>query len=414
MKYVTCLLVLVVFGCGGSDSQSTSEATVSPEFRLGTWRIVVNSPGGDLPLIAKFEDFEGGIRGTVINGDERLILDNVEINGQDIKFGIDHYESYFSGKLSQDGETISGEWTKVIGQNEFSRLDFKATWNKTARFELGARPAVDLSGRWQVVFNDGKKDLQAVAEFHQNDAIVEGTFMTPVGDYRFLEGSVAGRTLYLSCFDGGHMFLFKATLGEDGTLQGDFWSRDTHHETWKASRDDNASLPDPYSASSLKPGLPQFRFNFPNLDGEMMDQDHSDFSGKVRLITIFGSWCPNCNDEAQLLAKLQRTYRDRGFEVIGLAYEVTGDKDRDVKILNRFKKRHGVDYTILLAGGSTDKAKAAESLPDLDEVLSFPTTILLDREGAVVAVHSGFMGPGTGVHYEKLVESYTQKIESLL
>ena len=68
------------------------------------------------------------------------------------------------------------------------------------------------------------------------------------------------------------------------------------------------------------------------------------------LVNIFGSWCPNCNDKAPLLAAWHRRYRDRGLEIVGLAYEFTGDPERDGRQVRRFAERHGIDYPLLLAG----------------------------------------------------------------
>ncbi len=131
------------------------------------------------------------------------------------------------------------------------------------------------------------------------------------------------------------------------------------------------------------------------------------------MVNVFGSWCPNCNDEAPLLAEWYRRYRDRGLEIVGLAYEFTGDPERDRRLVRRFAKRYGIDYPLLLAGVS-DKAAAAETLPDLTAVLSYPTTIFIGRDGKVRKIHSGFAGPGTGRHHEELVAKLEAAIEELL
>ncbi|MEZ5286715.1 MAG: TlpA disulfide reductase family protein [Vicinamibacterales bacterium] len=45
------------------------------------------------------------------------------------------------------------------------------------------------------------------------------------------------------------------------------------------------------------------------------------FRGKVVLVNISGSWCPNCHDEAPFLAALHRRFKDRGFEIVTLSFE---------------------------------------------------------------------------------------------
>lgn len=402
---------LAVFSCGSAPAP---DAAVS--LQPGMWRFVVQSPGGELPINVEVAQGETGLTATVHNGEERLPLDVVEIDGAAVKLGISHYESYFEGTLSADGSQIEGNWWKVAGPDKRSSLPFTATFGDTRRFvfDTYGEPA-QVDGRWAVTFeNPGGEPQPAVGVFEQEGRIVTGTFMTPVGDYRFLEGEVNGDTLYLSCFDGGHMFLFQASLQDDGSLNGTFWSRDTWEEDWTAVRDEDVELADPYGMLQLKDGSTGFRFAFPNLDGELVNQDDPMFQGKVRLISVFGSWCPNCNDEAPFLQELYETYGDRGLVVLGLAFEMTGDRERDVRVLQRFKKRHDLTYPVLLAGGSTDKGETAAALPDLDRVIAYPTTILVDRDGKVVSIHTGFSGPGTGQRYEDTKRAYREKIEALL
>ena len=115
-----------------------------------------------------------------------------------------------------------------------------------------------------------------------------------------------------------------------------------------------------------------------------------------------------------MLQELYETYRGQGFEVIGLAFEMTEDRDRNVRVLERFKKKHGLDYTILIAGSTTNKGKATEILGGIDQLLSYPTTLLINTKGEVVSIHTGFTGPGTGHYYDDLKKAYHEKIKALL
>ncbi len=71
------------------------------------------------------------------------------------------------------------------------------------------------------------------------------------------------------------------------------------------------------------------------------------------------------------------------------------------------------DYELLVAG-SSDKGKASETLPMLNEVIAYPTMNVLDRSGAVRRVHAGFDGPGTGEKYHEFRREFTAFIEQLL
>jgi hypothetical protein len=46
----------------------------------------------------------------------------------------------------------------------------------------------------------------------------------------------------------------------------------------------------------------------------------------------------------------------------------------------------------------------------LNKISAFPTTIIIDREGKVNTIHTGFSGPATGKAYLE----FTQKNEKLL
>jgi hypothetical protein len=81
--------------------------------------------------------------------------------------------------------------------------------------------------------------------------------------------------------------------------------------------------------------------------------------------------------------------------------------------MTRYRKDLNVPYTLLLAG-SSDKGKAAEALPMLNQILSFPTTIIIDKAGKIREIHTGFSGPGTGSEYEKYALETEQLIQGLL
>ncbi|MFT5238263.1 MAG: hypothetical protein ACI9M9_001868, partial [Flavobacteriaceae bacterium] len=82
--------------------------------------------------------------------------------------------------------------------------------------------------------------------------------------------------------------------------------------------------------------------------------------------------------------------------------------------INRLIKGTGVPYPILLAQyGSSSKVKANEKLPMLNHVLSYPTTIFIDKKGEVRRIHTGFNGPATGEVYEEFVVEFESYIEKL-
>ncbi len=408
---------LICLAC--SPAPTTIEAPSATDL-AGVWRGVLESPGGELPFALEVVQRSEGLAAVVSNGEERAPVSSVTMAGRSVRFAFAGYDAVLEAELDGAGATMSGTWSKLKPEG-YSRLPFRAAKGQAHRFgpdpepEGSETPPVDFSGIWAVTFRDSDGEDPARGEFRQDGNRVLGTFLTPTGDYRYLDGRADGPRLRLSTFDGAHAFLFDARLGEDGTLAGDFWSRDSYHATWIARRipSEETVLPDAWSLVGLTNDEGRFRFSFPDLEGQPLSLEDPRFAGKVVLVNLFGTWCPNCNDKAPLLGEWYRGYRDRGLEIVGLAYEYTGDSVRDGRQVRRFAERHGIDYPLLLAGLS-DKAQAAATLADLDRVVAFPTTVFIGRDGRVRRIHSGFSGPGTGEHYLRLKAELEATIEELL
>ena len=141
-----------------------------------------------------------------------------------------------------------------------------------------------------------------------------------------------------------------------------------------------------------------------------MSNTDARFAGKVVILSVTGSWCPNCHDEAPFLAELYRAYRDRGLEVVALSFEEEAQL-KDPTRLRAFVQQYGIDYPVLLAG-LPDSAPAA--LPQVEHLDSFPTTLFLGRDGRLRATHAGFPSPASGDFYTKAREEITATVERLL
>ena len=351
-----------------------------------------------------------------MNGVEKVPTSGVSIEGSHVTIRFDWYDSVINADLSNDGNSMTGAWTRTV-PSRTARMVFHATRGEQARFTPVGAASGNVSGIWKAEFVDSEGVSPARGEFHQDPGStrVTGTFLAPTGDDRYLEGSYENGLLRLSTFDGAPAFLFQARASSDGKLSGDYWSRDSYHATWTATRTDDAgaTLPDGWKDVGLTNSEGRFRFRFPDLDGRPVALTDDRFRGKVVMVNVFGSWCPNCNDEAPLLAAWNRKYRGQGLEIVGLAYEFTGDAARDREMVRRFAKRYGIDYTLLLAGVS-DKPKASATLPDITKVIAYPTTVFIGRDGKVKKIYSGFSGPGTGKHYDELRTEIDSVIRELL
>lgn len=415
---VLLALVATLTGCAAEET--------TPADLQGSWRAVLQSPGGELPFVLVFESLSGELRPAILNGEERVSTSGVELDGRNVTISFEWYDSEITASLTEPGRLV-GQWRRTSAEGENTVMDFAATRHSESAEEMpprfgdpgetdGAQRIEEVTGDWQVLFRDESGEEPARGEFEQQGPLVRGTFLTPTGDYRYLEGRYDEGLLRLSTFDGAHAFLFQARATAEGTLEGDFWSRDSYHATWTATptATDEDFLPDPWQEVTLTNDEGLFRFSFPDVaSGETVSYGDARFDGKVVLVNIFGTWCPNCNDKAPLLSAWHRRYLDQGLEMVGLAYEFTGDPKRDGLQVRRFARRHGITYPLLLAGIS-DKKAAAQTLPDLSAVRSYPTTVFIGRDGTVRAIHSGFAGPGTGEHHSALVAEHEALIQKLL
>lgn len=251
-----------------------------------------------------------------------------------------------------------------------------------------------------------------VLEFRSTEPGLEGTVLSNTGDYGLFWGHAVADSFSMGHFDGSFVYMLTGRLDGD-TLRGLFHAGLRTQTPWVAVRSTGEPhLKQPTEITGADTSN-VFRFSFPDLNGHLITQDDSRFRGKVLLVDIFGTWCPTCHDAAPLLTDLWNRYHDRGFEIVGLAYEVTGDSAADGKQLRIFREKFGIPYTLLLAGVNDTQA-AAITQPQLLGFTSFPTSIFIGRDGKVKKVHAGFWGPATGPQHEVLVHDFERTIEQLL
>lgn len=370
-----------------------------------------------LPLVFNLDVVraEGKTQWVIRNGAERIRVDGLRRSGDSLFVDMPFFESAMKLQINRAG-IMRGIWIKGTPQAEVLQpVVLKPGKVRFARLQGSAR--VDVSGRWSVRFRrpDGTYRA-AVAEFCQQGSRLTGTFLTPTGDYRYLEGQVSGDSLQLSCFDGSHAFYFGARMFEDGSLRnGVFASGLTHLEPWTAIRDEEAALDAPSAGMTLRPGADSLHFQFPDLEGRLVSMRDDRFRDKVLIVQIMGSWCPNCMDETAFLSDYYRKNRARGIEVIALAYEYSTDTARARRSLAKFRDRFNVDYPLLITGvTSADSLRTEKTLPELTPIRAFPSTLFIGRDGKVKFIHAGFSGPATGLHHEAFRQEFEDRIRQLL
>lgn len=382
----------------------------------GIWRGWLEAKEREIPF--HFELARDGDKwsGWLINDPDRAEIPKVTWDGTELVLDITHYDSVLRAKPNAAGDQWDGTWRKRSGIDKWVELPFHAKPGKLPRFVPFSAASDGLKvieGTWSVQFASEREP--AVAIFRStNRGALTGTFLTTTGDYGFLSGIFNGQNIRLSNFDGAHAFLFVARYDEDlDTIKGQFYSRDAFQDTWTATRNPDARLPDAFEMTKGVDNADLAKISFPDLSGKMRSLADPEFAGKVRVIEVFGSWCPNCHDAAHYLAGLYERYRANGLVVIGLAFELTGDLKRDTEQVKTFVERHKAEYPVLVAGVS-DREKASASLPMLDKLRAYPTLIVLDKEGKVRATYTGFSGPATGESYKAFQHKFETLIEELL
>lgn len=427
---IFCFLSIIVLLFGACVEPQNSFTKVPP----GQWRAVlllddnpvlatledeevstVIDKQGDLPF--NFEvvyDTDNDFHIELINGEERIRVEDIEY-GRDratakdtliIKFPV--YDTYIKAIYEED--IMEGDW--FVNYKEGYSIPFKAYYGQSHRFFTTKKePVADISGKWQAYFEVGSEDeYPAIGEFKQKENALSGTFLTETGDYRYLDGSIQGNKTYLSCFDGAHAFLFLGKILEDGSLTGLFRSGKHYATDWTATKDENASLSDAFELTT-KVSEEAFDFSFTNTENKLVSLSDNRYQGKVKLVNIMGTWCPNCRDESNFLKTYLAEEKPDDVAIISLAFEEYSDEAKSRAAIQRYKEKGNIPWEVLLAGPS-DKAEASKVLPQLSGILSYPTLLFVDKENQIRKIHTGFAGPATSA-YKSFEKDFKSIIKTL-
>lgn len=321
------------------------------------------------------------------------------------------FEGYIKAKRSKEG--ISGYFTN----NSLDRkIKFTAN-NGAERFKIkNYKTVYNFSGKWKVVFNPGEvEEYNAVGIFDQNGSKISGTFRTTTGDYGFMEGVSEGNSVMMSTFNGARSYLFKGNL-ENDSIVGYFYRGNYDKIPFKAFRDEEFSLPNPNSLTVMNDSASnRFKFSFKDSRGVLVSDYDSIFDNKVVVIQIMGTWCPNCLDETVFISDFIKKNNYKDLRFVSLAFEYAKTKQKAIENINKLEKRFDIKYPILLAQyGTSNKVEAQKKLPSLNQVISYPTLIFIDRNKNVRRIHTGFNGPATGKKYEKFKNEFKDLVIKLI
>lgn len=349
---------------------------------------------------------------TIHNDEERVKMKSMEFEKDSIKVYFSSFPNYLIFKMDSKAKNKLAGYFVNPDRKKHARIIFKAEYLGTEiKDEKSIEDSESISGKWQVQFSPNTSDeYPAIGKFKQKQEKITGTFLTETGDYRFLKGAIHNKKVKLTSFDGAHVFLFTAHL-ENDTLKGEFLSGNHWKTNWIGFRNETFQLEDPDSLTYMVKDT--FEFNFKTVNDKAYIFPNESLKGKVVIVQILGTWCPNCLDETQFYKDLYDQFHSYGLEIIGVAYETPETFKEQVNRINRYRKNKDIPYPILV-GGKSSKLASSEDFDMLNEVISFPTSIFINKDGEVVKIHTGFNGPGTDEIYKAYIKETTEFINRLL
>jgi thiol-disulfide isomerase/thioredoxin len=374
----------------------------SPE---GSWNAVLELAGGLLPFAVRVEVVGTERRGQLCNGARCQPFSAVRIKGDSVVMEMADYDATI--RATPHADSLTGYYHNV-GSNGPRTIPFRAA--------RGRWPAVPgpkaLLGRWDATYLQETGTSPRIFEFRNESTGFQGRIISTTADYGPFVGNVVGDSFAIGLFDGSFVYLLTGKL-EGDTLRGIFHAGLRTQTPWRAVRSTGAPhLKSPTEVTRADTAEP-LRFSFPDLEGHVVASDDARFKGKVLLVDIFGSWCPTCHEATPELMRLYRRYHPRGLEVVGLAFEATGDTALDARQVRRYRDKFGIPFPLLLAG-INDTESLAAALPQLRDLSAFPTTLFLGRDGRVRRVHAGFHGLAAGPQHASLVREFEGEIQRLL
>ncbi len=405
-----CVLVFALIGFAACDQPA--------QYTDGVWRgFVKNSSGEEVAFTLEVKREGDTFSGSLINGNDRTTSTSGSFDGKTLKLRYDFYDAELNATID-DHElrgTFTRQWRRQLLRRELSarRSDASA---KSSDGSGGAGAGV--GGEWVMRVGEAPKDSFWRGSFKQQGSQVHGTIIPVSGDWGELTGSFENNQLTLNRFDGINCRVFKATLTPQGALEGfvDFGLFDPKRQVVaeRLTAENKASvalLPDPNNYTRMSNAAEPLRFSFPDLNGKIVSSTDERFNNRVVIVSITGSWCPNCHEETPLLQDFYERYNAQGLEVIALAFEYTGNVERDLEQVKIFARRHGVKYPMLYAGATDETEK---KLPQLVNFGAYPTMIFIGREGLVKRIHAGFEGRATGERFTRMKKEIESLVRELL
>ncbi|MGB0171745.1 MAG: TlpA family protein disulfide reductase [Flavobacteriales bacterium] len=383
----TAAMVILLFRCNIPPAADSAHEDARPAGRHGELLFLLND--SDQVRIPGHWN-EDTL--TLHNAQESLVL---------LPLGPDTWSiPVFDGTLSLAGDT--GSWKDVLRPGDY---------HVPVRWEEGDDPHQEATWStdtlsWLLAF--GQDDPWFGQLFIQRDGeACRGSISTSTGDFRFLHGHLRENgTFVLQTFDGAHLFRFSGSVNAEGDIEEGLFLSGNHYSSPFTGQSIAASESGLTDAPIARWTGQPVAYTALDLSGDTVTWKASDASN-VHILSVMGSWCPNCMDEHRLLLDLIERHPE--VHVHTLAFERGVGLDRPdseansaaIERMKRYAVHMGMDHHAdrwhIRVAGPASKSKAQQVLPFLDKVVSFPTTVIVGVDGESTPwIHSGFNGPATG------------------
>jgi len=372
----------------------------------GLWdaTVIVNN-GIEIPFRMELSASGAEAKGSFFNGDEKVTSTTGKFEHGALTLSFDEYGTTLEATL-KDGR-LEGQYARGTRGAPYP---FQA--KKFAPVPVGDTKIPQIGGLWNVQVKSSKGEAAWQLIVRQSGAEASASILRIDGDTGALTGTWRDGKFVLSHFSGARPLRLELIPGADGTLSV-VQNKDAPLEATRMELAKAKGLPEPSDPSrftSVKDPTEPFKFAFPDLSGRLVSNTDPQFRGKVVIVSIAGSWCPNCHDEAPFFTELYRKYHKKGLEIVALSFEEEAQLKDPVRV-RAFIKRYGIDYTVLLPG---EPKELNAKVPQGENLNSFPTSFYIGRDGRVKSVHAGFPGKATGKIHEETKAEITALVERLL
>lgn len=374
----------------------------------GHWDATIQINGVATPFPLEISGSGANVTATFFNGEERYPSTSGRFENGKLSVTWDYYAATLDATL-KDG-VLEGQYAGTRRMK--GPFAIRAKRLNVDRSGIFSAPIPAIGGLWEIPNRSGKGELAWRFIVQQSGPVASATILRVDGDTGTISGMFHDGKFVLSHFDGARAHLLQITPAADGTLDilQDANTRLTAYRPAAARAKGLPEPTDPDLHTTMKDPKEPFRFSFPDLNGHLVSNTDPRFRGKVLVVEITGSWCPNCHDEAPFLAEMYRKYGPQGLEVVSLSFE-EADQLKDPTRLRAFAKRYGLNFPVLVCG---DPDEANAKLTQLVNWNTWPATLFLDRKGLVRGIHSGFPSAGSGDLFQAAKDEFNVEVGRLL